>query len=225
MRSVEAPILATTGNSPAPPEVVRDVRRPLRWSPEALAEVWSVLGPSLRGKLDQRVEAQLDAFALRHHLDGGDLALALKALRFLLHEAARRDVSWEAFEADLGALLGEQAAPLATVLAPRYREALDLVRFDSLRASLLDHGYIYVGSEWRLDSVLASTRVMDLGAHVALLTLKYRSSTGSEQVTMQILPADLLQLRGVLDEMIEAAEVHERARLARREPHEPKAQR
>ncbi|MFO0550574.1 MAG: hypothetical protein U0271_19420 [Polyangiaceae bacterium] len=221
---MESPILATLGNSAAPPEVTRDLHRPLRWSPEALADLWTVLGPSLRGKLDHRVEAQLDAFSERHHVEGPDLAMALKALRFLLHEAARRDVSWEAFDADLGAVLGDGAAPLAKVLAPRYREALDLVRFDSLRASLLDHGYIYVGSEWRLDAVLASTRVKDLGAHVAMLTMKYRSSTGAEQVTMQVLPADLLQLRRVVDEMIEAAELHERLLLARREQeseHEP----
>lgn len=197
--------------------------RPLVWPPEALADLWAVLGPSLRGKLDQRVEAELDAFCSRHRLHGTDLALALKALRFLIHEAASRDVSWEAFDADLAALMGKESAALAVVLAPRYGEALQLVRFDSLRAALLDHGSMYVGAEWRLDSVLASTRVRDLGTHVAMLTMKVRSATGPDQITMQILTADLLQLRGVIDEMIEATAHHERLRAALRDATTPPA--
>lgn len=202
------PLLASLGHEPAPPEVARDLHRALGWPPEAIADLWSVLGPSLRSRLDQRVEATLDAYATRWQVPGPELALALKAMRFLLLEAAGRGLAWDAFEADLDALVGERGRPLARVLAPRYSDAVEIARFETVRGALLDHGCMYVGSEWRLDSVLASTRARSLGAHVAMLTLKVRKATGPEQLTMQILPGDLLQLRGVIDEMIAAAADH-----------------
>ena len=203
-----SPALACLGNLPAPDEVRRDLEWHLRWPPTAVDELWTVLAPALQSRLDPRLESELAAFGTKHGVDGVELALFLKAMRFLLLEASGRRTSWEDFAADLVALLGDRALPLSTTLGGSYAKVTEAVRFDIMRAALLDHGHIYVGGEWRLDAVLASTRARSLGARVALLTLKYRSQAGADQLTLQVLPADLLHLRAMIDDLLEATEAH-----------------
>lgn len=202
------PVLACLGHEPVPAEVMRDLAWHLRWAPTAVDELWSVLAPSLQTKLDQRLEAELGLFASKHRVDAFELALFLKAMRFLLLEAAGRRTTWEDFAADIVAVVGDGALPLTTVLGANYAKATEAVRFEIMRGALLDHGQIYVGGEWRLDAVLASTRARSLGTRVALLTLKYRSQSGSDQLTLQVLPADLLHLRTLIDELLRATEEH-----------------
>lgn len=206
-----SPVLACLGNQPVPPEVQRDLAWHLRWPEAALNELWAVLAPSLASTLDPRLESALGNFAKQHGVSEVELALFLKAMRHLLLACASHHTPWEDFAADLTALLGERSLSLASVLGASYAKAMDSVRFEIMRAALLDHGSLYVGSEWRLDAVLASGRAPSLHARVGVLTLKMRSRTSTEQLTLQVLPSDLPHLRRTIDELIDATEAHKPA--------------
>src|SRR6516165_10675432 len=96
--------LRCLGGEVAPPELAGDLRRVLDLPAEALGRFWHVLGPSLGEPLPREAGPLLDGYCRAHHLDAEGLAHAVKACRFLLREAARRDLSREDFAADVATL-------------------------------------------------------------------------------------------------------------------------
>lgn len=194
--------LRCLGGADAPDGLAADLARITSWPEEALEELWSVLGPSLRRQLDERVEQALTAYCRRYEIADAELAVAFKAARHLLHEAARRALPKPDFEEDLKVLLGDQWPGLAALLLPRYDEALEAMRHEIVRAALLEHGDLLLGADWRLDAIVASRRGQKLQAPVTMLTVRYRSQGEDRQLTLQALPQDIRDLRAMLDEVI-----------------------
>lgn len=126
---------------------------------------------------------------------------ALKACRFLLREASRADLDAAAFAADVDALSG-CSEEIRAILLAGYDAAKGLLRREILRKSLLDHGRLLVGVDWRLDQVLASGHGANLGTPVGVLTLRYRDGERQERLTLHALPEVLRELRDACDRLL-----------------------
>jgi hypothetical protein len=199
--AAEAPVrLRCLGGKPAPPDLASDLRALERLPPAARVALWSVLGPSLPEPLAPEVEGMLDAFCRTHRLKRDDLARPLKACRFLLREAASANVPHGTFVEDLRALCGTDAA-IEQLFAAGYDAACKVVRQEVLQGTLADHGKLLLGVDWRLDSVLASSRGSKMRVPVALLTLRYREGDQTRRITLQVLPETLRQLTQTLTEI------------------------
>lgn len=197
--------LRCLGGGAAPEGVADDLARLAALPDGALAELWSVLAPSLADKLDARVEQALTDFSERHRLVDADVAHGLKAARFLVREASREGAGSEAMRADLEALLGAgPGARLWSALEPRYVEVVRSLRFEIVREALLGHGAVFLGASWRSDVVSATEKGRALGTPVALLTLRYRRQGKEKALTLQALPEDLLQLRDLVEQALQA---------------------
>jgi hypothetical protein len=184
--------------------LAEDLLRLLALPDEAKTELWTVLGPSLQDELGQAVEALLSAYCERFDIDEHHLALAFKAARFLLRAAASQALSAELFAADLRHLVGDdQAEPMTALLMPRYDEALTALRFENVRAALLDHGRLLLGVDWRVDTIAASQRGVRLDARIAMLTVRFRDGDHNERITLQALPDTLRELRRTLDQILD----------------------
>src|SRR5580658_5736890 len=110
-----APIrLYGLGGGEAPPDLGADLLRLLRLPAEALQKIWQVLAPSLAENIAKETEQLLDVFCAAYKLDEDDLGRALKACRFVIREAAQRDVPVEAVAEDLDRLC--PGAPLVKEL-------------------------------------------------------------------------------------------------------------
>jgi hypothetical protein len=177
----------------APPELAGDLRRVLDLPAEALRRFWHVLGPSLGEPLPREAEPLLDGYCRAYHLDERALAHAVKACRFLLREAARRDLPRADFAADVAALAPD-APVLADVLLAGYEKARVEVRRELLGKALSAHGNLLVGLDWRVDTVESSDRGARLKAPVALLTLRYQEGSEARRLTLQVLPDMLAEL-------------------------------
>jgi len=185
----------------APPEIGADLGRLLTLPVEALTRFWQVLAPSLAERLAPETAQLLDAFCAAYRVDGDPLARAVKACRFVIREAARRDLSAAAFGEDVDRLC-PGAPVIRELLLAGYEPARAQLRHDIVRAALADHGNLLLGVKWRVDAVQASEQGNRLGTPVAMLTLHYRDGAEMKRLTVQALPDMIGELKGICEAIL-----------------------
>jgi hypothetical protein len=189
------------GGGEAPPDLGADLLRLLRLPAEALQKIWQVLAPSLAENLAKETEQLLDLFCAAYRVDQDDLGHAVKACRFVIREAAQRDVPAGAVAEDLDRLCPGDPLVKELVLAG-YEPARQQIRHEIVRAAVADHGKLLVGVKWRVDAIEASERGAKLRMPVAILTLHYVEGADAGRVTLQVLPDMMGELRGVCEQLL-----------------------
>lgn len=185
------------GGGEPPPDLGGDLRRLLRLPAEALQGIWRVLAPSVAETITPETERLLDAFCAAHAIDEDDLARAVKACRFLVREAAQRDLTADALAEDHERLCPDEPLVKELVLAGS-DQARKQIRQEVIRAEVSDHGKLLVGVRWRVDAIQASEGGPKLRVPVTILTLQYREGAETGQVTMQVLPDMIEELSEVI---------------------------
>ena len=188
------------GRSPAR-EIVDDLGRLGTLPPGARARFWDVLGPSLAEPLPREVEGVVRRFAEVHGADGNAVARAVRAARVLVRAASVVDLDAKRFCEDLTALAGGTGA-LVEVLLPGYERGKARVQAEVAQQTVADHGRLLESVRWRVDMMSASDRGMGLRLPLVTLTLHYREAGRREQLSLQVLPDVLKQLRGVCDRVL-----------------------
>lgn len=200
--SASAPVrLYCLGGGEAPPELAVDLGLLGRLPAEAQQELWQALGPSLAHQLSAETGKLLDVFCAAYHVDEQELGKVLKACRFVIHEAAARDVPTAAVAEDLDRLCPAEPRVKELVLAG-YEPAKARLRHEMVRAALVEHGKLLVGVGWRVDTIQTSERGAGLGVPVALLTLRYREGAETGRMTLQALPDMVGELRDACDKIL-----------------------
>lgn len=187
------PLKALQG-TPAPAEVQDGFRRLTRFPDGALKQWWTLLEPALTKPVLLQDGRRVAEFAQLFALNRDDVAVAVQASAFLVGQAVALDLSPDDLKADLTSLSGQLPAAAETVSAG-YRERLRGLRELALERSLLDHGNLLVGLEWRVDQVNASSHGIGLDSSLVFLTLKYRNGDDIERLTLQLTPPALDRLR------------------------------
>jgi hypothetical protein len=181
---MKAAHLKCLGGDPVPPSLASDLARIGALHPSARQAFWDALGPSLPEPVPPDVGAQLDAFCSAHSVTQDDLAPALKAVRFLVREAARRDISANDLEADLGSLV--QDAAVRAVVVGVYERARGEVQRGLLLRSLADHGNVVTGMAWRVDTVEASHHGLMKPTPIGVVTVVVQGGSAEHPMTLQI---------------------------------------
>jgi hypothetical protein len=194
--------LSSLGGRPMPATLPADFEALLGLPAGAQERFWDVLGPCLEATLGADADRAIEAFARRHEVLPKSIAHAIRGCRFLLYEAARSNADKHTVAADLGRLGGDQAEALRAILLPGFDAAIRMLRADIVRRSILDHGSLLVGVDWRVDRVLASQHGRGIDTPVGVITLTYQRGADKERVTLYCEPGMLQRLRGVCDEML-----------------------
>lgn len=194
------------GGEKAPDAIVADLRLVASLPEAARARFWEALGPALAEPVPDSIETTLDSFTRAYDVHPNVLGRALKASRFLVREAAARGLDAARFEEDIAHLCGGSMTPEAVIIAPlllsRYdgaRKSLGAVAF---RETVADHGYSLRSLEWRIDSVLASSRGQTGGERIAWVTFGYGQGTEEKTLTLQLTPDKLEELHRACERML-----------------------
>ena len=191
------------GGGDAPPELSADLLRLRSLPAEALQGIWRVLTPSMAETITPETESLLDDFCAAHAIDEDDLARAVKGCRFLIREAAQRELTADALAEDLERLCPDEPLVKELVLAG-YEPARKQIRREMIKAAVSDHGKMLVGVRWRVDTIQASEGGAKLRTPVAMLTLHYREGAETGQVTLQALPDMVEELSDVCKKVLRA---------------------
>lgn len=179
------PTLHSLGGRSAPSGLADDLDLLARFSERAKDRLWAALGPCLSDPLPDTMNALLDDFCRTNGVAGEDLARAIKSCRFLVRQASMHDVAAAEFRADIALLCGE-ASEASDLLMRGYEAGKAQVRVEILRASLREHGKVLDGVDWRVDTMVASSRGLALSAPVCVLTLRYSEGDASERMTVHL---------------------------------------
>jgi hypothetical protein len=194
-------LLYGLGGGVAPPDLGADLRRLSRLPAEALGKFWQVLAPSLAEKLAPETEQLLDVFCSAYRVDEVELGRAIKACRFLIREAAARDLPVDAMAADLARLCPGEPLVRDLVLAG-YEPAKAHLRREMVKAAVTDHGKLLTGVSWRVDAIQMSERGAKLGVPLAMVTLHYREGADAGRVTLQVLPDMMGELKQMCEKVL-----------------------
>lgn len=189
------------GGGEAPHELGADLLRLLHLPPEALQKLWQILAPTLGETIAKETEELLSVFCQAYGVNDEELGRAIKACRFVIREAAQRDVPAGAVAEDLERLCPGDPLVKELVLAG-YEPAKAQLRHEIIKAAVADHGKLLVGVKWRVDAVQASERGVKLRMPVALLTLHYREGADLGRMTLQALPDMVQELKAACEKVL-----------------------
>jgi hypothetical protein len=200
MSSDDAKGLHCWGGEEPPSDILLGIKDIALLTESARRHFWEALGPSLQYPLPTELEQLVAAFQREHELQQGPLARALKSCRALLRKAARRNISREAFADDLRKVGGEE---LEALLMNGWERAMAALRQEVLYGSLIDHGNLLVGVDWRVDQMMVSHRGDKLQSPVAQITFRYMEGKEERRLTMQALPDTLGALQDMCKRILE----------------------
>lgn len=182
---------------------MRDWQRLVALPAPVVDSFWEVLGPFLVLGPGRDFEQRLEAYCRLRQVEAREVLPALNACQLLVNEAVARDLGAESLARDLEQL-PDPRDRAGAMLVRGYEQARPALRQRILSDSLLDHGNVLTGVDWRLDQTLASTRGVQLNAPVAVVTLRYRSGERADRITLYLDAQRLQELRAVCDRLLGA---------------------
>jgi len=197
-----SPPLASFGGQSASDDIAPDLAILADFPDEAKRELGTPLAVIVRPELGAESEQELQAFAKRHQLTGEGLVRPLRALRLLLREAAKRGLGVPELKDDLVRLLGDLAPEVGAIVLPHYERLFEQLRVEIVSGTLVDHGLLLVGVDFRVDLVKLGNRGSGLDAPITWLTLKYREGDEVRRISLQVLPDELRRIREIVDEVV-----------------------
>jgi hypothetical protein len=193
--------LHSLGGGAAPSELVADVAGFARLPEPARTSLWDALGPSLPEPPPRDLSERLRRFAEERSASVDDVARVVLGLRFVVRQAAARDLSMAVLAEDLGALTSGVEG-LREAVAAGYDAAKRLVRGEVLQRAVLEHGKLLERVTYRVDYLLQSTEAEKLHVPVTMLTLTVRDGDARERLTVQVLPEQLRSLRDLCNKLL-----------------------
>ncbi len=167
------PRLHCLGGNPLP-DVLLEQWRQFEALPDAARKsIWRLLTPLLLSGPGEEVTKVSLSFCKEFKTAPQHLEAAAGACYFLVTQAAKYALPEAEFEKDLVAISAE-SRPGVGPLMSEFSESCDFLRTRILEGSLLDHGKVFTGLDWRLDTVGASDRGLLIDTPVALLTLRHQ---------------------------------------------------
>lgn len=195
------PTLHCFGGAPAPAPVLEGMEHMTALPKHAVGQLWPLIEASLQTSDASGNTDLLRWFCERQTLDPTLVMMAVRCLDLLLRQAAALDLSREAFQEDMEVLWAGNTAP-AELLLPKYTAVRNWLRQRIIEDTLADHGKVLVTLDWRLDQVHASHRGGSINTPVAFLRLHYREGEEQQQISLQVTPDTVRNLRNVCNELL-----------------------
>ena len=194
------PLLHSLDGAPAPVELapsllkLMDLAEPVRQSFDQL--VIPVLGQAP----DTEVDEAITQLCRNNELEVEVAGTAIKATRFFLRQAAALNVTPGQLGEDLAALNGP--AEMIGTLTKIYELAVNDLRMEIAQSTIVAHGNVLTGVEWRVDTLAASNRGRGINIPVAMITLHFRDGDETKRITLQALPDAVSTLREVCENLL-----------------------
>ena len=179
-----------------PDELHRDAQRLDKLTDRLLAALPAVLSACVLEPMSPELGQELNRLCVRTEVAEADLGHVIRAVRWLVREAAGMNLDKDALEADIFTIWKEPRA-LAGLLLSKYDAMKQEYRKQLLQDTLLKHGNVLVDVDWRVDVVTTDKHAPTLMSSLALVTFAYRNAEGTGRLTLQLPPEQLARLQQV----------------------------
>ena len=152
---------------------------------------------------DDQVQVTVRRFCRNHDADPEHAYGAVQACRILLRGAARWNVLADEFVQDVAALLpAELRQPVVELIGPYYNDSFPKLRELAAVRSLIEHSQVVRGVSWRVDVLKHSEHAVEMNVPVVTLTFACQHAGEDQQISMQLLPAELTALRDTCNNIL-----------------------
>lgn len=184
------------GGEAAPAGLADDLTK-VRGLPEgARSALWDLLGPNVGAQVTARDAAATARFCDRHQLTIDAVAPIARGCRLLLREAALRDAPVEDMFRDILELTGDNET--ARRLSTCYAKALVAIRAEMTVDTLASFGPVLSQTLCRVDYVTVTQHDKSAVVPVTMLSFRYKEEGADRQLTLQVSPQALAQLKRAL---------------------------
>lgn len=194
------PLLHSLDGAPAPAELGPSLMKMMALDEKIRASFSQLVVAVLGQAPDEQVDESITRLCRNNELDIEVAGTAIKASRYLLRQAAALGVGPEQLSEDLRAI--DCAQELVETLVKTYAQVVGELRLEIAQASIVAHGNVLTGVEWRVDTLGASNRGRGLNLPIAMLTLHYRNGDETKRITLQALPDAVNSLREVCENLL-----------------------
>lgn len=196
----QAPLLHCLDGAPAPAELAPSLMKMMELEENVRASFHELLGAVLGQAPDEQVDESITRLCRQNQLEVDVAGTAIKASRFLLRQAAAFDVSSTQMVEDLTSI--GCAPELVATLAKIYEMSANDLRLEIAQSTIVAHGNVLTGVEWRVDTLGASNRGRGINIPIAMLTLHFRNGEETNRITLQALPDAVNTLREVCENLL-----------------------
>ena len=196
----QQPLLHCLDGAPAPPELAPSLMKMMEVA-EPIREAFDQLVmPTLGQASDERVDEVITQLCQQNELDVDVAGTAMKASRFIVRQAAALNVTPAELSEDLTSIGCD--GQVVNMLAKIYEAALNDLRLEIAQSTIVAHGNVLTGVEWRVDTLGASNRGRGINIPVAMITLHFRNGDETKRLTLQALPDAVSSLREVCENLL-----------------------
>jgi hypothetical protein len=195
-----SPKLHFLDGATAPPALAPSLMRIMELPERVRARFVELVLPHLEQAPDDQLDEGIFAACRDNELDVEVAGTAIKATRFVIRQAAALEVGAQQLGQDISALGG--SVEMVEAITTLYERSRGDLRREIAQVSVLAHGKVLTGVEWRVDNMTASNRGRAINLPVALLTLHYRDGDRERRITLQALPDAINMLREVCEHLV-----------------------
>ncbi|MEM9695680.1 MAG: hypothetical protein AAGA56_24265 [Myxococcota bacterium] len=182
----------------------QDLRLMLQVSPPVDGNFWMMVSAAIRDSPPEAVAQHVAAFCRERSLEPRSIDRTLHAYRFLLREAAHRNVTVDDFNNDLATIADneEDGLQLQSLLGSGFAAMMRQLREEMVSGAVTDHGKTLLDVSWRVDSMLASDRGDTQQKRLGVITLRYLEGQREERITFNVQPQVLAALHRAAEKML-----------------------
>lgn len=152
---------------------------------------------------DDKVQVAARRFCHEHENEPEAIYAAIQACRILLCGAARWNIQSAELQQDMAALIPEALlAPVWAQMMPLYDKAFAQLRNQAVLRSLVEHSQVVRGIKWRVDILQHSEHAVEMSTPVATLSFDCQHGDQPTTLSLQLLPAELRQLRDTCNNIL-----------------------
>lgn len=187
-----------------PDDLRKEAQRLDKLEDRLIAALPRLLAPCVLAPMSAELGQELSRLCLRFEVAEADLGHVVRAVRWLLREAAAVDLDKADLETDVRAIWPEPRG-LTAVLLGEYDAIKQDLRAQLLMDALTKHGNVLSDVDWRVDYVASDRNAARLLSPVALVTLSYRDAEKTGRLTLQLLPEQITRLQQVFAALAQRA--------------------
>ncbi len=196
----EKPRLHCLDGAPAPDELGPSIMKVMDLDEKVRGAFPELVRAVLGQASDEQVDETITRICRSNELEVESAGTAIKASRYLVRQAAAFNVNDQQLGQDLTAI--GCADELTAMLVGLYGAVLNELRMEIVQSTIVAHGNVLTGVEWRVDTLGAGNRGRAINVPIAMLTLHFRNGDKSERITLQALPDAINTLREVCENLL-----------------------
>ena len=196
----EAIKLRCYGGNPIPDQVLKDWLLFCELDEKIQYNIWNLIKSIVYGQSSEQLKSEISEFCNKFYIEEKKLTRSLGLLTHMLQQATKYDLSKNDIENDFLILKKLKHGEVDDIITG-YVEVKNEIKIKFINNTLLSHGKLIVGVDWKIENIEASNDAFNIHIPVVTLTFRYREGDDSNRISLRMTTDTIEQLQSALSEI------------------------